>query len=846
MRLLQKFAALIITLMIVIVAFLNYLDNLARMSIQESEESLSSSLIKNNINIYKNDYGIPHIIAANEYDAFFAAGYTHARDRMWQMDFSRRVGRGELSEIFGITTLEYDKFMRAFELDKISKKIYQSLDENTINVLKAYSDGINSYLEEKINYLPFEFNALAYVPKKWKPEDCIVISRMMAFELSVSFWTDIAFGEIAEKIGYEKALELIPSYPEDAPRVVEGLSKERRINSNSTFYELFTKDNHKQRSEIQDLLRAYAGLFNKVKDFTGIKGPIAGSNSWAIVKPLPDTINRYSVLANDPHLLLGIPARWYQMHISCPEFNVVGMTIPGAPFFLAGRNDHISWGITNIMMDDCDYFIEKVNPDNRDLYLSPKGDWKKFEFRRDTIRVKGLEDHEYYAKFTDRSAVLSDNHLLKYPDLVLKMPYDTNFRNVFFDKYCLTFSWTGQYVSKELPALYGLLKAINWEDFTESVIQWGAPGLNFTFADKIGNIGIQPAGFIPNRRQTIPQIPNPGWEKKYNWAGVIDTFLFPSIYNPENDFVSSANNEISRTIKEYISSFWEPASRAQRINDLLVEYTEFNTGYSARDAQIMQMDVLSPYAEKLLAHIFPILDNYSPKMSSNEKNALVKLKEWDFILSKQMGASSIYNMMLERLIYNTYHDELGERLYREYLFISNLPTRRILEMIEQYDLHWFDDINSKGYETRNDVIIKSFKQAVAKLDSIFKTSDVDKWEWGKIHKVTLEHILSRNKTLEPALNLGPFGMSGNNTTIYCSSWDYYKPFDVSVGSSMRFIADMQDSVVYTNIPGGTSGEVLSANYSDQVQLWLNGGYIALPVSKTPGKGFRLMTTINKE
>ncbi len=846
MGLISKFrAVIIIAIMIVIVSFV-FFNDIATKSHEGAFENYSSSVIKQKVEIFKNSYGIPHIIAGNEHDVFFTLGYMHAQDRLWQMDYFRRTGRGRLSEIFGKRTVIYDKFMRAINFISIAEMIYASLDNESKQILKSYSDGVNFYINENSGSLPFEFGALSYKPAPWHPVDCVIIERLLAFELSISFWGDIAFGDIGVKLSENKAMQLIPGYPDDVPYILDTIDIRHEKKVRPLLQSILSynrKTDKKDRSRISRLAGSYFDFMKKMKKDLGFEGSAVGSNSWAIQKPDADTLTTYALLANDPHLRLGLPPRWYQVHITCPEMNITGLTIPGIPLFVIGRNDYISWGVTNIMLDDCDYFIEKLDSAKTSYFTDEKGNKAPLQYVRDTILVKNSDDIEYYKRITRRSTVISDNHIMEKTKDLLHFKPDTNF---FREDYCLTFSWTGTYFSNEFSAVYKIMKSRNWQDFLAGVHIWGVPGLNFTYADIHGNIGIAPSGMIPQRGRSNPNLFTPGWVQNTSWDGVSRYNNFDSIYNPVKGYVVSANNKTSRNLKQFVTNYWEPPSRSVRITDLLIEYMNYHTGYSARDAQVMQIDLLSPYAGKFLDVTLPVLETGQKYLNKQELKALDKLIEWDQIISMQQPASAIYNAFLERVIYNTFIDNLGERLYREYCFISNIPTRKILELLDNNDIFWFDDIRTKKYETMDYIIIKSFKDAVAKLSDYFAGKALEEWHWGDLHTVTLKHPLSENNFLEPALTIGPFPMGGNNTTINCTEYKYYEPFDVVIGASTRFITDMQDSIVYTTVPGGISGQPMEVNFGDQVQLWLNGGYLELPASRIPGDDFKLRVVLEPD
>ncbi|HYF02836.1 MAG TPA: penicillin acylase family protein [Patescibacteria group bacterium] len=778
-------------------------------------------LLKDSVEIYRDQFSIPHIIARSEADAFFSLGFAHAQDRLWQMDMARRAGRGRLSEVLGKDALAVDKFMRALDISKTAAANFQKSSRQSKSILTAYSNGINAFIQSNQTALSFEFDALGYKPAPWTPEDCLVIGRMMSFELSLGFWNDLIFGRIAEKVGPERAAELIAGYPAYAPTVLEvGTPRPQPVRDTT---KAPAPDSVAVAGQLLSELHA---VLKETRDMLGIRGSAIGSNSWAMRKTAFKTTS--AVLANDPHLTLTMPARWYQAHLTCPTMNVVGLTIPGIPLFIAGRNDNIAWGITNMMADDVDYFIEKLDSSKNTQYIAADGKAVKFKYQRDTIYVKSGDSlrQEYYdIRRTNRSAVLSDIHLMRRPDIMLNRKGDTT-ASYFMKKYLLTFAWTANSFSDELSALYKINKARSWDEFTAGTNAWGTPALNFTYADKRGNIGIAPSGQIPRRGNTNPNFPNIGWTNANDWQGFITGASLPKVYNPSRRYVASANNLTSRSLPAHITSFWEPPSRAERIEEMLLQAND----YSVRDAQLMQMDVTSPFARQVMEYVLPVLER-NKNIFKNEYRAYELLSKWQHVMTAQDVEPAIFNTFMSRMYENTFQDELGESIFREYLLIANIPTRKILELLPDSTNMWFDDIRSKAtVETRNMIILKSFLETVQVLSKQFDDNQTAQWRFGEIHTLTIPHIFSENKFLKPAVTMGPFPTNGSNTTINSAEWKLFAPYKQVVGASMRFVADLQDSVVYSVLPGGSSGQPLSAHYSDQMQLWLNGGYVAIPVA----------------
>jgi penicillin amidase len=886
---------------------------LATRSAPDEEGSVSVDFLQHDLTIYRNEYGIPHIVAASDAEAFFGLGYAHAQDRLWQMELARRVGRGRLSELFGRRTLEYDIFLRHLGIERIAKALYKSINPDARMALDAYTRGVNAYLERHRTQLPFEFDALEMKPEPWQATDCLIIARLMAWELSLSFWTDAAFASIADTLGTERALQLLPRTPVTAPCVTDSLPPNRKAQM-FTFDEFVStaatspatnatttastnalslsrrlsdeQQNTVARSTLarDDITRStlarsdiarVAAVARSLRAFLKQEGSAVGSNSWAVRQNSLDSAGRPyldptkgAVLANDTHLTLLMPPRWYEAHLTAPLLNVVGFTVPGLPFVVVGRNDEIAWGVTNMMVDDCDFFLEQYDPQDFKRFLLPDGTSKTFRFLSDTLKIRdkkvlgGMKDTVIDIRFAERSAVLSDVHPFRSPKQWLG---DSSVSSVqaaraFFDKhspaalaqgaktpYFLTFQWTGQQMSDETLAMYRLNKAKNWERFVRAVDGFAVPGLNFTYADKYNNIGIAPAGAVPDRINTDSlgefgaNFPRAGWRKEAQWQGVYEPSALPRLFNPERGYVVSANNQTARKLPFVVSHIWEHHARAERIEDVLSSMAT----YSAFEAQLMQTDLTSPYAQALKPTIINAVQATFASLGYTERQALKTLAAWSGSMDKSSPAAAVFAVFLSRYARNIFSDELGETLFREYCFVTNLPTRTIAELTQmdttqlaQYGAWWFDNkATPLVVERREHIILQSFREAVRWLHDRFGSQEPKDWFYGELHQLTIPHVFGEQEAMQHTVNLGPYPVGGDPTTINAAEWKYADPFKPVIGASMRFVCDMRDTVVYVVLPGGNGGQALTRNYSDQMLLWLGGGLIALPVSREPSSSF---------
>ncbi len=782
----------------------------------------STADVRDTVQIFRNSFGIPHVIGRTTEDVIFGQGYVHAQDRLWQMDVWRRTGRGRLAEVLGPTLVQADVFMRALDIVSIARENLKYADPVTKRMLDAYCRGVNAYMQENEGNLPFEFDALGYSPDPWTPEDCLIVGRALAFEVSLAFWTDLAYAQIAHQRGTEAYRQYVPKGP-NGPYVLDTISGPRVDTSSRVAM---------SKARMDEALMAHTQLLQRTMDDVrrslGMVGSGYGSNCWAVRRTDGST-----VVANDPHLSVSMPPKWYQLHLSAPDLNAVGMSIPGLPFVFSGRNDHLAWGFTNAMVDDIDYVAERVDPKNTNYYLDADGRRVKFRYRRDTIRIKDRPDSLIDLRYTTRSCVISDVHLMRDPSILFGFPRQMSAKVL--TSSCLTMRWTARYRSDEIVAMYRINTAKSFDDVVSATRTWGAPAINLSVGTSHGTVGTIVAGVVPARGSADPHLPIPSWQQGADWTGVTSLRTLGVLVNPTRGWVASANNRTSPRPDVFVGTIFEPASRITRIGELLSIYRD----PTVRDVQVMQQDVVSPYAKSFLARILPVLRRGMGRYGDVEKRALATLTAWDGTQSSLDVGSSIYSALLQRMMWNLFEDELGQQLYYDWSFVSNVPLRRLDELIDDPSHVLWDDSKTPQREDLAWIAIRSFIEAVRELRVTFADDRDSTWRYGQLHTITFPHLFGANELMRPVMNQGPFDVAGSQTTVNNTEWSIASPYATRVAASMRVISDMRDSVQYCVVPGGASGQPLSAHYADQLQLWLKGGYVRIPVGRRPDVAFRL-------
>jgi penicillin amidase len=730
-------------------------------------EGLSSE-----VTVFRDGRGMPHIYAANEHDLYFAVGYIMAQERLWQMDLIRRATTGRLSEILGKDYVQTDLFLRSLDMTTKSKMVLSSEDPAVLEYMQSSADGVNAYIGDAGKKLPLEFRILGYKPDPWKLEDMANIIGYMGWDLAGgNLSTDIFNYKLISKMGADKAAELIPDWKADTTSVFPGFKLEG--------------------DKLNEALKFIASM-DKLKSL-GI-ATFSGSNNWAVSGERTETGK--PIFSNDIHLGLTSPGIWFQMHQVIPgKLNVTGVVIPGEPLIVAGHNERIAWGMTNLMVDDIDLYSEKINPENKDQYYFD-GEWKNMEIRKEVIRIKGGKADTLLIRCTHRGPVISGFREIN--DAVLSM------------------RWSGFDISDELKAVFLINRASGWDQFRNALSYFNSISQNFAYADVDGNIGLNTGGGIPVRKG-YGSIIREGDTDEFDWKGYVPFDQLPYSYNPANGFVSSANNKtVSSDYPYYISFRFALPYRINRIREMLNEKEIFGID----DFKRMVTDQHSDYAALLTPQILKLKSRLS-EMNPVEAGAFGALAKWDYDMNKEMVAPAVFEFFGISLAKDLLSDELGELFGQLPGILKDYYIYRILETGPD---RWVDDINTPQTETLDDIIFKSFKEGVKTLSDKYGT-DVNKWTWGSIHKISLDHPLASVKILNRIFKLSSskVGIGGSNHTV--CPYTYNEKFFVTDGASERHIfntANWDES--YTVIPTGASGIPASEFYLSQTKTYLEGGF----------------------
>ena len=744
--------------------------------------NLKLASLQDEVTVYYDAHGIPHIYAQNQLDAQTALGYVHAQDRLWQMELMRRIAPGRLSEIVGDKTIETDKFFAGLGIEAHTAESIAKLNKNTASykLAMAYLNGVNQFIEN--GPTPIEYYLLGIKKEPFQLEDMYNVFGYMSFSFAMAHKTDPLLTQIQEKQGNEYLKEL-------------GIN----VNPNSQLIH-----NHNPKEAVSsDLTEAVSPLLEELP-----VSPFIGSNSW-VVGP-QKTKNGKVIFENDPHIAFSQPAVWYQAHITTPDYEMYGFYLALTPYPLLGHNHHHAFGLTMFENDDIDLFEEENEPGNPLKYKTENG-YEHYVIRNKTIKVKDAEDINFEVKVSRHGPIM--NSLVETIENESPIAMDWMYT---------------KFPTKIFESAYLLTHAKNINEFKKGVALIHAPGLNVMYGDAENNIGWWAAGKLYKRGDSSnTKLIMDGASGKNEISRYIDFSQNPQAINPPWNYVYSANNQPDSIEGSLYPGYYLPEDRAKRIVQLLEPKNDWTKESIAK----MTLDVTSSVAPTTVQNIIANLSIES--LSATEKEALVFLRKWNGSYQLDGIVPTIYTKLIYVILKNTFADELSEKGF-EQLINTHLQKRLVATQIAKNTSIWWDNTSTETTkENRTAIFSKSFHEAISELEDQLG-SDVSSWNWKKVHTVEHKHLLGEVAALRDYLNVGPFETNGTNEVVNNQLFDLNGSgiYKVKGGPSTRRIIDFSDIENSLGIiPTGQSGNPLSKYYKDQSQLYLEGKFVPMMLNK---------------
>jgi penicillin amidase len=725
-------------------------DRYLRSARPMAEGSVALVGLGDEVEVWRDSLGVPHVWAQSSHDLLFTQGYVHAQDRLWQMELFRRVAAGRLAEVMGAGLVSTDRFLRIIGLWRAAAAQEAALAPESRQQLEAYAAGVNAWLSTRRGALPPELLALRIEPEPWTVQHSLAIEKIMAWDLAL-YGGAVALSRVASSLDSATLRFFEEAYPDWGPTIVE---------------------------RIPEIPLAAAELLDAVS-------VTRASNAWVIGGSR--TRSGKPILANDMHLALRAPSLWYLMALHGGGFDVAGMTLPGVPYVVAGHNRAIAWGYTNAMLDDVDFFVERLDPSDNTRYLTPAGT-EAFTIVTESLRVKGQRDPVVFeVRWSRHGPILPDVRAGEGP---------------------VAMRWVAHDVSTSLEGVSGMNRAHGWEGFLAAVRLFNNPHQNVVYADTAGNFGYAMGGRVPRRGEDLPPpiLPVPGWTGEWDWRGYLPFERHPQQLNPAAGYVVTANNrQIAGDGAALISSDWEPPFRAQRIREMILTGRDID----ADAVHAMQLDVHDALAARYRTHAV------AAAQAAGLDEAAATLESWDLrAAADSRGAALFY----------PWYDALRGQVQRS-LFPDGegrLPRKVLNLVLDSAHLPWIGD---GGRATLDALTVLAAHTA----DSIAAGKT-----WGDLHHIVAEHALAQALDRILKLNVGAVRAGGSPTTVNVSHYaEGAYPVRAAYGASQRHVVDMAD-VDGTGgfiLPTGQSGLPFDAHYRDQWPRWLNGGLWRIPLDR---------------
>ncbi len=799
-RWLLRIAAGLIGLVVLGIGLVYYL---ASRSLPDYDQTLEVRGLAAPVEIVRDNANVPHILASSDRDVFFGLGYAHAQDRLWQMTILRRTVQGRLSEVFGTSTLAIDRLMRRYDLYRLAASSVEAQDDRTRTALDAYSAGVNARLAE-INDRAlgrgapemFLFNA-PIAP--WQPADSIALIKLMGLQLSGHLENEVLRARTTLILANPARLaDILP----DAPGT--GIAA----------------------------LPEYAGLF---------PGLSSGAKRYAASTPMPDSplspfprrglagaSNAWSaapsrsasggtLLANDPHLGFTAPSIWYLARLELSTGGVIGATIPGIPAVLTGRSERLGWGLTSSYLDDQDIFIEKLNPENPQEYLTPQG-YKPFKSRPSIIEIKDAPPITLTLRWSENGPVLPGSHY--------------NLNTVTPPGHVAALSWTVLNPrDTSMSSVIGLMSAANVQEAIAVSEAYIAPSMNLSLVDQT-TIAMKMIGATPRRdprHQSRGRLPSQGWRAENRWQGRAPYAANPQFIAPRGGILGNTNNKVlERPFPNHVSYVWGDTQRIKRWQRLM-QSRQVHTRDSFIEAQLDPVSITARSLLPLIGADLWFTGQSAPEgtRARQREIALALLADWNGAMNEHLPEPLIYAAWLRALQIRLISDELGP-LADEFTHVEPLFIERVYRNVDGAAV-WCDVIQSAPVESCTDMARLALDDALVWIDNRYGGA-LESLRWGDAHQATHDHpVLGKVPLLRYFVNIRQSTSGGDNALLRGrTSGTGADPFQNVHGAGYRGVYDFADpdsSVFITST--GQSGHFLSRHYDDLAQLWRRGEYIPM-------------------
>src|SRR3954451_13554889 len=719
------------------------------------------------VRVRRDRWGVPHIEAAAREDLYFAQGYVHGQERLWQMDFYRRVASGRVAEIAGKEALAVDRLMRTIGIRRIAEREAARLDPALRAQLDRFCAGVNQAAADA-RALPFELQVLRQGFEPWTSVDILSLGKLLAFGLSTNWERELLRSDMVRELGPELAARLDPVYPAGNPIIDQSA---------------FSGEGLPLVEQIDAVRRSI-----------GLAAEASGSNNWAVSGERSATGS--PLIAGDPHLPPSMPGIWFEVELRHGERFARGASLPGMPGIYMGQNNDVCWTITNVMADVQDLFVERIEGDR---YLF-EDEWRPLETAVEEIVVKGGERVELEVRSTHHGPVVNE-----------ALGAD--------EGEPLALAWLTLAEPTAFAGMFELLDIGSGPDLVAKLEAPPSPASTLIWADRPGSIGYKLIGRLPRRRGGCPDLPKPGWTGEFEWEGTVPYDELPEVVDPPSGYLVTANNRIvGDEYPHHITSDWLDGFRAKRIEELIEETEQHDLG-SFEAIQTDNLSLPGLEAARRLCRLHP--------QGQRERSAIERLRSWDGHLDPDTVAGTIYQAFLLRLAREVARAAIGDRDLCErwldrndngFTAHSTSPWRwhsHLMALWEEADPR----LIGRPWE---DLVLEALAGALDDLSDRFGP-DPEGWRWGSVHEMKFPHPLGDANPLFDRLLNRRLRAGGAQETVSQIAYDPNDPYNAVWAPSWRMVADpaAPDRSRWQMFTG-QSGHPASTHYDDLQPDWLEG------------------------
>jgi penicillin amidase len=727
--------------------------------------------------VLRDIYGVPHIFAADEHDAFFLQGFVTAQDRLFQMDLYRRAAAGRLAEVLGEPGLDSDRFMRTIGLARAAQLDQSAISPATLTILQAYADGVNKFLDQHGESLPVEFVILGYKPDRWSALDTLTIAKLQIYDAAGNYTQELLRAGLVERFG----LDVLPALMPD-PGV-------------SVAY-----DEARWREVAADLAGVRVPGANALGNILGGAGDAMGSNCWALAGS--KTKSGKPLLAGDPHLPVRNPSIWFEVAISYGDFSLIGFSIPGVPGVVIGHNDRVAWSFTYANADTQDLYVEHQDPTDLRRF-EYQNRFEAATFVRETITVKGRND-----------PVVVDVAITRHGPVITNVLEGQTAQ--------LSLRWSALDATKTVEAVVGMNRARSIDDFRRAAADFSGATLSACIADTDGHIAYLLVGRLPDRPGD-GRMPLAGWNGLGEWRGLLpaDANLF--VLDPADGLVLNANNRpLTSPSQAGWSGEWDPGFRYAYLRSVLDQ---------ARGADVAAMSrVQNDYTSLPVQRFRDAIVAGRPTTALGQQAQKI-VREWDGALGVDSTGAAICEAWILAMSRAAFADKLGPALFEDYAANGRM-TSALYQLLATTTSPWFLALGDPSIVGRDALSGLALDDAAKDL-SVRLGADIAKWRWGDLHTIAFEHPLSSVKPLDLIFTIGPVRRAGDGYSPNNGAYSLLsRPFAVRSHASERQIVDLGDlDASMSIIPTGQSGQPFSKHWGDQTQMWANGQLKPMALSR---------------